>query len=76
VGPTAVRCDEGQARAGALRNAANEAEDGEFGPERRGHELPGWVKDKSKGLEVIEAEDSGRLERRRWSSGGGRWRGR
>lgn len=37
----------------AKADAIDEAEDREFGPDRRGDELPDWVKDKAKRLEVI-----------------------
>jgi hypothetical protein len=39
----------------AKADAIDEAEDREFGPDRRGDELPDWVKDKAKRLEVIRA---------------------
>lgn len=39
----------------AKADALDEAEDREFGPDRRGDELPEWVKDKAKRLEVIRA---------------------
>lgn len=39
----------------AKADAIDAAEDREFGPERRGDELPEWVKDKAKRLEVIRA---------------------
>jgi transposase len=39
----------------ANADAIDEAEDREFGPDRRGDELPEWVKDKAKRLEVIRA---------------------
>lgn len=39
----------------AKADAIDEAEDREFGPDRRGDELPEWVKDKAKRLEVIRA---------------------
>ncbi|HET8540096.1 MAG TPA: IS1182 family transposase [Anaeromyxobacter sp.] len=39
----------------AKADAIDEAEDREFGADRRGDELPEWVKDKAKRLEVIRA---------------------
>jgi transposase len=39
----------------AKADAIDEAEDREFGADRRGDELPDWVKDKAKRLEVIRA---------------------
>jgi transposase len=39
----------------AKADAIDEAEDREFGEDKRGDELPDWVKDKAKRLEVIRA---------------------